>query len=35
MAKRERYLGNFILLIYRGYRYIKKRVVQDYRGGVR
>jgi basic amino acid/polyamine antiporter, APA family len=35
MAKRERYLGNFILLIYRGYRYVKKRVVHDSREGVR
>jgi APA family basic amino acid/polyamine antiporter len=35
MAKRERYLGNFILLIYRGYRYVKKRIIQVSSGAVR
>ena len=35
MARRERYLGNFILLLYRGYQYVRKRFVQARSGAVR
>ncbi len=35
MAKRERYLGNFILLLYRGYTYFRSRIFQENPGRMR
>ena len=35
MAKRERYLGNFILMIYRGYRFFRERFAHEPPGAVR